>query len=348
MKKFARAVQMHWRLYRHLSGIRHCVFTAVSGRDESYFFDQGWGNETQLKLLSDKALTLLPPAPIEILWDSATSDSNGTHRSGRFESPLPAHLIHSEARKAWIELHLPHDANYETPLCVVFAMTGDEGFEYRFRTLSQQLLRIGIGTLLLENSYYGQRKPKAQRDFRLQTVSEMLSMSVASVMEGKALLKHLRDLGYKNLGVAGVSQGGMVAALVGAQSEFPVAIASSLAAHAPDEVLARGLLSCFVEWNALKSADGIDAKDRLRDLFKVGDVTEFAAPQAPRAAYLLGAKKDAVIPRDSIARIHDHWPGSQLRWIPGTHVTSIFAHSRAFRRLIRDAFGALSKEPDLK
>jgi hypothetical protein len=344
MMKLSRALQSHYRLYRHIFGIRKCVFQAMAGHKETYFFDRGWGNEERLARLADATLSreLAPISHIE--WDEPTLGPKASrHRNGRFTSPMPEDLIHPEARQAFVQLHEPAGATFNTPLCVVFAMTGDEGFDYRFRTLSQQLIEKGISTLLLENSYYGARKPADQRDYKLQTVEEMLSMSVASVLEGKAILRHLRDEGHTRLGVAGVSQGGMVAALVGAQAPFPVAIASSLAAHAPDEVLARGLLSCFVEWPALLPEDkSFDPRDRLRQLFQVGDVTYIDPPVRPEAALLLGAKRDVVIPRDSISKIHKHWKGSKLRWIPGTHVTSIFLHSRAFRRLILDSFEALA------
>lgn len=343
----SQSFRVHYRLFKHLFGIRKCVFTTLEGRRETSFFENGWGDEAQLTALSNAELVNAPAATIEIEWGAEVVDAGGfRRRSGTFVSTLPVPLINEEARVAHVEWHQPSNATLETPLCVVFAMTGDEGFEYRYKTLTKNLLRQGIATLLLENSYYGLRKPARQYDYRLPTVQDMLSMSVASVQEGKALLKYFRDRGHLKLGVAGVSQGGMVASLVGALSEFPVAIASSLAAHTPDEVLVRGLLSCFVDWAALSKDPAVDPATRLKKLFELGDITLLPAPRAPSAAFLLGAKRDVVIPRDSLAQISGHWKGSQVRWIAGTHVTSIFLHSRSFRRLIVDSFAALNATTD--
>jgi hypothetical protein len=336
MNRFKEFFFSYYRLYRHFFGIRHCVFQAMARHKETYFFDRGWGDSETLRSLAAQQLVQEDIPALEIQWSGETWHGGGFLRKGRFESPMPDGLLDPEARNGLVELHLPKGYTEKTPICIVFAMTGDEGFEFRYKTVSRGLLKRGIGTLLLENAYYGARKPRAQRDFRFQTVQELLSMSVTSVREGKGLLNALRAEGFQNIGVAGVSQGGMVASLVGALAPYPVPMAISLAAHSPEIVLAEGLLSCFVDWSALEIANE-KPEQRLREIFKSGDVTDAARPRAPERAFLLGAKNDRVVPKTSITKIHQHWPGSKMRWIPGTHVTSILWHSRAFRRLIHDA-----------
>jgi hypothetical protein len=341
--RVSQALLGHYRLFKHMFGIRHCLFTALAGKKEHYFFENGWGDEDSIRQLSDEKLSNAEAQSIDISWTGSVALPGGSQcKRGTFLSPMPKHLLHPQAHLAHVELYEPKDVTLQTPLVIVFAMTGDEGFEFRYKTLSKDLLKMGISTLLLENSYYGLRKPQDQLTYRLPTVQDMLSMSVATVQEGKSLLKYFRTLGHTRLGVAGVSQGAMVAALVGAQAPFPVAIASSLAAHAPDIVLNEGLLSCFVEWPALFNENDVEIPQvRLKDLFKVGDITLFPPPKNPKSAFLLGARRDVVIPKESVKKIHRHWPESHLKWIPGTHVTSIFFHSRAFRKLVFESISSL-------
>jgi hypothetical protein len=46
------------------------------------------------------------------------------------------------------------------PLCIQLAATGDQGLWKRRRFIAQPLLAQGIGSLILENAYYGSRRPK--------------------------------------------------------------------------------------------------------------------------------------------------------------------------------------------
>jgi hypothetical protein len=128
----------------------------------------------------------------------------------------------------------------------------------------------------------------------------MLAMSVASVEEGKAILHWLGEKGFQNLGVSGVSQGGMVASVVGAVTPEPVSIAASLAAHSPEVIFTEGLLRSFVDWKALGLKTPKEGAKKFRALFQSGDVTHLKVPAAPARAYLQGAKRDLVVPSYSV------------------------------------------------
>lgn len=315
---------------RHLTpGYRRKLFSADPN---DLFFSDGWGDESELHEI--KALPILTEEPTALCVEWHEEVRHGTYsvRRGSFASPFPSRLLAPESREAQTQWYLPrgHDAN--TPHVIVFPMTGDEGFEWREKHFALPLLNRGIATILVENPYYGARRPAAQKSFTARTVRDILVMCAAAVAEGRALVRHLESLGYQRLGVAGVSQGGMLAAIVGASMPRPVAIASSLVPHSAEVIFSEGALKNFVNWKALGTSPE-DGRGRFRELFGLGDLARLA-PALPRAVELLGAKRDLVVPRHSVEKVHQAWEGSRLRWLPGTHITSLALHSRSMRGLV--------------
>ncbi|KAK2077217.1 hypothetical protein QBZ16_004851 [Prototheca wickerhamii] len=71
------------------------------------------------------------------------------------------------------------------------------------------------------------------------------------------------------------------------------------------------------------------------------DVSRFPQPRCPRAAVLVGATGDAYIDPGEVLQLHAFLQGSELRWVPGGHVSSFVLHQEAFRKAIVDAFGRL-------
>ena len=67
------------------------------------------------------------------------------------------------------------------------------------------------------------------------------------------------------------------------------------------------------------------------------DITRFPTPRRPDAAVLVGATDDAYIGKESVTDMHNFLPGSELRWVPGGHVSSFFLHHGIFRKAIQDA-----------
>jgi hypothetical protein len=307
-------------------------------RSRDLFFRNGWGDPSILNELSDPALLSGPATPVaQVRFADRPTKLNGLSKDVEFLSPM-SKFLPEESKMARLRIYLPKNYTKKTPLTLIFAMTGDAGFKNRIFSFSKDLLNEGIGTVLLENSYYGFRRPKDQKSYMLNHVQDMLAMSIASVQEGKSILHWLREKGFENLGVSGVSQGGMVASVVGAVSPEPVSIAASLAAHSPEVIFTEGLLRTFVDWKALGFKKPSEGAKKFRELFQGGDVTQLKTPNAPSRAYLQGAKRDLVVPSYSVKKIHENWPGSKLSWLPGTHVSSLALHSRGFRKLISSSF----------
>lgn len=304
------------------------------------FFSQGWGDTNTLEQLKNLKGLQHKALPIQIQWSEKVFKSH-RERIGEFTSPFDQTLLPQESRKAHIKWFAPVNLDFETPVVVIFAMTGDQGFRLRAKNFSRPLLKKGISTVLLENPLYGSRRPASQRTFIAPTVQDILLMCSAAVDEGRALVQHFKDLGYRRIGVTGVSQGGMLAAVVGATTDFPVAIASSLVPHSPEVIFTEGMLRNLVNWKALGQKNGPESSEKFRDLFRLGRIAELPRPQTPEAAFLLGAKRDFVVPRYSVENVHRAWPGSHIKWLPGTHLTSLALHNRSMRELTVHALQAL-------
>lgn len=323
-----------------IGDIRHTYLTPHVGKlfapdRADLFFSEGWGEDERIARLAARGAAPVTADIPAIDWQAWETSGGIRKRAGSFPSPFPGELLAEESRTAHVELHLPENADATTPIFILFAMTGDQGFRRRARSYARPLAQRGIGTLLLENPYYGARRPAYQKSFMLASVADILAMCLAAVEEGLALIQHLRAQGYRRIGVGGVSQGGMLAMIVGAHANHlgaddPVAIVSSLTPHAPEVIFTEGVLRNFVDWKALGCASENDAVDRFRELFRMGSVHHLPRPARPETVHLLGAKRDLVVPARSFEQIHQAWPGTHLQWLPGTHLTSLLFHDRNF------------------
>ena len=153
--------------------------------NDGLFFSRGWGD---LELLQKSLVVKRPPGPIR----SRPQKQGESHRVIRFDSPFADHLPES-SKIVEALIVLPADWNDETPVCVQLAATGDEGFEARRTLVAEPLRQLGIGSVILENPFYGSRRPSDQQGTYLHTVSDLWAMGLAVVSEARALVRWLRN-----------------------------------------------------------------------------------------------------------------------------------------------------------
>ena len=239
-----------------------------------------------------------------------------------FDSPAPTPMP-SECRTARVQIWTPSLYSAGS-VCIHLAATGDEGFWRRERT-ARRLLAYGIGSVILENPFYGSRRPRGQYGPVLRTVVDQFAMSTAMVDEARALLGWVRSAGYVP-GVTGYSLGGFMAAFAAAFVDFPVVVVPRAAGTNAAPVLTQWVLSRAVHWPSLARESGSVAGARadLARYLSVVDVTRFAAPVAPDLATVMAARHDRFFPLDSGLGLHQHWPGSTLVVSNASHVTSVF------------------------
>nr|XP_053639035.1 protein ABHD18-like [Cherax quadricarinatus] len=68
----------------------------------------------------------------------------------------------------------------------------------------------GIASAILENPFYGCRKPKDQLRSSLHNVSDLFVMGGCLILESLAIFHWLERMGFGPLGITGISMGGHV------------------------------------------------------------------------------------------------------------------------------------------
>lgn len=260
----------------------------------------------------------------------------GEVRWATFESPAPTPMP-AECRTARVQIWTPMRRG-SGAMCILLASTGEEGFWGR-AALARRLLAEGIGSVILENPFYGSRRPRGQRGPVLRTVLDQFAMNTATVDEARALLGWIRDAGHVP-GVTGYSQGGLMAAFAAAFVDFPVVVVPRAAGTHAAPVLTEWALRRAVHWPSLARESGgvAAARAELARHLSVVDLTRHPPPVAPELATVMVARHDRVFPFSTGKALHQHWPGSKLVVSNAGHVTSVFLDDEAHIDAVVTAF----------
>ena len=193
----------------------------------SSFFSKGWGDikvyERLLevrRVVSDRSRCndlISEHYPVE-LTNSWTTDTCHI-AEGQFTSPLAKFfpgLLPQESEKACFQVIVPKTWREQgrKPLCLHLAGTGDHHFWRRRNMMAKPLANeYGIASVLLENPFYGVRKPGNQVRSSLRFVVDLFIMGAALILESLVLLRWGDRQGYSPLGITGISMGGHMASL---------------------------------------------------------------------------------------------------------------------------------------
>jgi hypothetical protein len=244
---------------------------------------------------------------------------------GSFDSPERRLPSGRRARVRLLEPERPADA-----AVLLMASSGDQGFAAR-ETFVAPLVRRGLAALLLENPFYGNRRPVGQAGSAVQTVSDLALMAFAAVREGRALLAWLSGR-HARVGVAGYSMGGQMAAMIAAASPSPLAVAALAPSANPATVFVRGYLRHAVDLDAL---GGPEARTLLDARLRRFDVRALPPPPRGSSMVVVAGRRDGIVePADPVA-IAEHW-GADLRWLEAGHVSAVLFHAEALRRAVWD------------
>lgn len=296
------------------------------------------------KLASPSALTSGEAPVANVVWgEPRPLDRAGrvTAREGSFTSPAASILRAGHRVTArWIT---PRDEP-KAPCYVVLAASRDEGFDGRTALFLPLAERHGTSAVMLECPFYGSRRPPGQDGPNVGTVAEQLALSVAAVIEARAMLEHLAAQGILRLGVAGFSMGGSLAALVAATTSRPIASAIFAAGRSGVPVYTQGLLARSIDYATLGRSEGgaPGAKARFATLFAGGDVAAYPLPTRADAAVLVASRSDGYVLASEVEALHAHWPGSALTWLDTGHAGAWLFERAALRRAAVEAMSRLS------
>jgi dienelactone hydrolase len=306
------------------------------------FFADGWGPSGVLEKLTRGPQGFAMPELSQVFLRPERVEGPFRVQDGRFPSPAAVGSLPPEAQEARFRLLLPKGAGARPPVVVLLAASGDEGFGMR-RFLAASLVARGVGALLLENPYYGSRRPRGQQGPAVRTVVDLLLMFRATAVEASALLGWLLARGHPKVGVSGYSMGGSLAAYAAAAFPLPVAVAPLAAADSAAPVFTEGVLSALPDWQALGRGlgSGAGAEDaarrRLAEVLGAAATTALPPLSQPRRAVLVAARQDGFVPGSATLRLLQHWRGAELRYVPGGHVSAFVTGRAASTRAILDA-----------
>ncbi|RLU27308.1 hypothetical protein DMN91_001109 [Ooceraea biroi] len=151
------------------------------------FFTKGWGSPQNLKRIfefrkvianREACYNMIPlDYPIEITKDETWSDCHVIE--GQFESPFEKYLpgiMPDKTKIAYFQMVLPPkwSSHKIKPICLHLAGTGDHFFWRRRNLIAKPLLKeSGIASILLENPFYGLRKPDDQKRSSLHNMASL-------------------------------------------------------------------------------------------------------------------------------------------------------------------------------
>jgi pimeloyl-ACP methyl ester carboxylesterase len=225
------------------------------------------------------------------------------------------------------------------PVYLHLAATGDHGFARR-RRLAKPLVEKGIGAVILENPFYGLRRPPRQIMSALRRASDQLLMNYLTIEEARALLGWFHRRGFRHLGVTGYSMGGYMAAYIASLSPVPVTPVPCAAGNSPAAPYLQSSMSRIFAWSALGEAlegGAGEAREHFEELIAAFTVDALPQPERVDRAIIIASKDDAIVPPHEAVALHEHWDGSKIRWLPGGHMTSYMLARESMRRAMYDA-----------
>ncbi len=270
------------------------------------------------------------PAPVELVVAEVREHDGLVHTTATFTSP---HAVHLGDRSGPGAVHRIEPAGGCDRIVVLMAAWNEHDPKARVAIAEILARRHGIGSWILVNPFYGARRRGSGQP--IATVSDFFVMGAAAVAEGRALLATIRAAGHCP-GVSGYSMGGNVAALIGATTPFPVAVAPLAASYSPAPVYLDGVLRGGIAWEALGGEAA--AAGRLRELMLQASVLRLEPSPHTATAVMVAARSDGYVPVDATRALHRHWSGSELRVVPGGHATLVWFHKVLLAEAIAEAF----------
>lgn len=306
------------------------VFARYSRGDG--LFGDGWGDWQQQREIGRAATDVAVVDPLDVRLSSPVTVRGGYQLFvGEFESPLASDLPKpaGEGRFWWLR---PVGVAHE-PVWVHMAGTGESG-PHRRMTVARPLAKHGASSLILENPFYGTRAPLTQVGNDLGTVAELLQMGRAALREARALVGWLGERGHTKRGVSGYSMGGHIAALTAATFGEPIACVAMATGLSAVPIFCEDALSTAIRWDVLAETVE-DPRALMAELVALSDVSRFSPPLVTAACVLLGARNDAYVRTNQVKALHEHWPGSELRWFTGGHVAAYLRRKSLAEALVR-------------
>ncbi|CAG9559130.1 unnamed protein product [Danaus chrysippus] len=285
------------------------------------FFTKGWGKPENLRRLfefrkvvsnRDECFKLVErDYPVTITKEQNLTDCRLLE--GYFVTPLERYLpgiVPEIAQKAHFQILLPvHWPDPQCkPVCLHLAGTGDHFFWRRRNLMVKPLLKeAGVGGIILENPFYGLRKPTDQVRSSLHNVSDIFVMGGCLILESLVLFHWCERNGLGPLGVTGLSMGGHMASLAATNWPKPLVLVPCLSWSTASAVFLQGVMSHSINWDLLEDqylSDGV-YREKLSKMVTIVDEAFLAGKKFARTYTQTMENTAAMKPRTNTDDIID-------------------------------------------
>lgn len=342
----------------------------------SKLFTKSWGHPDTLTILAKHMNTIMSKRQITAM----VQDLNGpeviieeenvkkTHRElkARFKSPhamVCPSTMPSPVDMAHFRAFLPKEP---APVCFHMPGTGDHSYKRREYLLVEDLLKDGVGGVLLQNPFYGERKPPGQFRSSLENVSDLFVMGAAIISEINFLIQWLKQRGYGPFAISGVSMGGFTAQLAATNIIEPVATVPILAWTTSSPAYTSGAIAPAINYprlqQQLEDANYVNKLERIPDVDWIPMMHEMSESNGQPTAYNLMrilmdhftsihnyppltdptlchvflAENDKYVLRGDDSRTYEQcWPGSTVEYMNDvSHVSAYLMNHYMWRKRI--------------
>ncbi|KAL6731551.1 hypothetical protein Aduo_002403 [Ancylostoma duodenale] len=243
----------------------------------SKLFTKSWGRPETFRELMKHKLEVMSQRRAEECWKSLKMEmiiekeqvTRGIRMiQGRFRSPhamvYPNQMPGCLQWARW-RAYLP--AMQRKGVCIHLAGTGDHSYIRRELGFARGLLEDGIGSILLQNPFYGERKPPSQFRSSLENVSDLFVMGAALISECNYLIDWAKSEGYGPMALSGVSMGGFMASLAASNVCEPVVVVPCMSWTTAGPAFTEGALRQAINYERLQQeVEDKSYLDKLRSI----------------------------------------------------------------------------------
>lgn len=262
---------------------------------------------------------------LDIKFPSAYRVHNASF-SAEYESYKENQAVHARMWKH-------HDNGAPTMIAIHGWTMGDQRLN-SLAFLPGLFYGLGIDVVLIELPYHGRRRPAVAKEQKIPLFPSAHMVRTNETMgqvicDLRQLASYLRQNGTKEIGVAGMSLGGYLAALWA--SLDPLSFCIPIVPMVSMAELEWEIISRHEDFKKLKE-EGI-ALDLLRELYHVHCPLSHSPKLAKERMLLVAGIGDQIVPPRQPKMLWDHWRRPRMLWFTGGHVAQ-FKRSRAFGEII--------------
>ncbi len=274
------------------------------------------------------------PAKVKFTtWRTVIQAEGFTEYAGTFDSPYLSHQVNND--RVPIRVFVPEEQDSKVPFVVILHYLGAQDLKVE-RSLALELVRKGIGAVLIELPYHMDRTPPDARSGELALAPDtakliaMMTQSVLDVRRTIDLVSERPEFDSKRVGLAGISLGALVSSLVFAIDErvgysafllggvdfAHIIWTSSLVSSARENLRRRGY-----------------SEGRLRSELAEVEPLGFLPGKLGRSSFVIGGKFDTVVPTRTTQSLINALDHPKTLSIDTGHYGGIFVQKRLLQEV---------------